>query len=270
MPAPVDRLTVVASAAMVLAGLTASPVSAQTGWPEERVIGPFVCRADFPLDEADLLVGHVRQLQHDLAADLGLPLPRQWIELYFFHDEAIYHRYLAQHFPSVPRRRALYLKSGGQGRVFAWRSSQFAIDVRHECTHALLHAALPAVPLWLDEGLAEHYENPPGHRFLRAPQFSEAVWAARLDRLGDLERLEAKHRLEDMGQAEYRDAWAWVCFLLYASPETRRQLAGYLADLAQPAPAGTLSARLQHHLPGYRQRFLRFWRAPPHPAARLE
>ena len=36
---------------------------------------------------------------------------------------------------------------------------QFEADLRHECTHALLHAALPYVPLWLDEGLASLYEE---------------------------------------------------------------------------------------------------------------
>ena len=40
----------------------------------------------------------------------------------------------------------------------AYRNPEFGNDLRHECTHALLHAVLPAVPLWLDEGLAKYFE----------------------------------------------------------------------------------------------------------------
>lgn len=258
-----------ALAALVVAGL-ARPLAGQSGWRDERLIGPFVCRADFPLAEVHTLVAHLHQLQQDLSADLGIPAPQRWIEVYLFHDRTTYDRYLARHFPAVPYRRALYLKTAGQGRVFAWRSPQFEIDVRHECTHALLHAALCAVPLWLDEGLAEHYENPPGHRFRHAPQFSEAVWAARLGTLGPLAPLEAKQRVEEMGPAQYRDAWAWVCFLLYHSPSARQQLTEYLAELAQPGPVGPLGTRLHQRMPGFEREFLRFWQAPPPSSARLE
>lgn len=254
-----------ARAALVLLAVLVRPAAAQSAWPDQRLLGPFVCRADFSLGEADVLMAHLRRLQQDLVADLGIPAPKQWIELYFFHDRGTYDRYLARYFPAVTYRRALYLKTQGQGRVFAWRSPQFEVDVRHECTHALLHAALEAVPLWLDEGLAEHYENPPGQRFRGAPQCSEVVWAARLGTLGTLASLEAKQRLEEMGPAEYRDAWAWVCFLLYHSPDTRRQLAEYLADLAQPVPTGPLSSRLPKRLPDYHHQFQRFWRGPPQP-----
>ncbi len=264
---PLAKVQAAAQAALVLVALLVRAAAGQSGWRDERLVGPFVCRADFSLVEVDALVGHLRQLQHDLSAELGIAAPKQWIELYFFHDRATYDRYLARYFPAVPYRRALYLKTGGQGRVLAWRGPQFEIDVRHECTHALLHAALGAVPLWLDEGLAEHYENPPGRRFQGAPQFSEVVWAARLGTLGSLAALEAKQRVEEMGPVQYRDAWAWVCFLLYHSPHSRRQLAEYLAELAQPAPAGPLSRRLQERLPDYQHQFQRFWRAPPQPPA---
>lgn len=264
MRLPWQTLLARAQTALVVAVLVPA-AAGQTGWRDERLLGPFVCRADFSLREVDALVSHLRQIQRDLSADLAIPTPKQWIELYLFHDRATYDRYLARYFPGVPYRRALYLKTGGQGRVFAWRSPQFEIDVRHECTHALLHAALAAVPLWLDEGLAEYYENPPGRRFHHAPQFSEVVWAARLGRLGPLVPLEAKRRVEEMGPTEYRDAWAWVCFLLYHAPSTRRHLAEYLADLAQRVPAGPLSSRLQQSLPDYQHQFQRFWRAPPEP-----
>ena len=52
------------------------------------------------------------------------------------------------------------MKGRGPGKVFAYKSKALPVDVRHEGTHGLLHAALPMVPLWLDEGLAEYFEVP--------------------------------------------------------------------------------------------------------------
>ena len=124
-------------------------------WVDSRTLGPFVCRADFHLDGSEALFADLHQLESDLVEHLGLRPARESIELYFFRDERSYRRYLARHLPQVPYRRALYVNTGGAGMVFAYRSKEFAVDVRHECTHALLHASLPMVPLWLDEGLAE-------------------------------------------------------------------------------------------------------------------
>jgi hypothetical protein len=57
--------------------------------------------------------------------------------------------------------------------VFAYRGEDFETDLRHECTHALLNAALPVVPLWLDEGLAEYFEVLPQSAIARKPASSE-------------------------------------------------------------------------------------------------
>ncbi len=231
-------------------------------WPDQRIVGPFVCRADFPLAEIDPLLGDLRRLQSDLASDLGLPPADEWIELYLFHDKPTYDRYLARYLPGVPYRRALYVKIGGQGRVFVYRGPQFEVDVRHECTHALLHAALRLVPLWLDEGLAEYYEIAREARANGNPHRNAVTWSARLAILPHLSELEKKRDLQDMGRGEYRFAWAWVHFMLHGSPETRQELVQYLGDLRAGRPPGLLSERLAPRLPNLNDRFAAYWKSP--------
>ena len=74
--------------------------------------------------------------------------------------------------------------------VYAYRHPELPIDLRHECTHALLHANLPMVPLWLDEGLAEYFEMPEAERRVRpsAPGGAQMESAARHDADGRIAR----------------------------------------------------------------------------------
>ena len=155
-----------------LAGLAAGALLADTrrwhraagaaDWADERVSGPFVCRADFRLDEYDGLFVELAQLQIDLSHALGVEPAREPVELYLFQTEQAYRTFLQVRLPQVPYRRALFVKGRGPGKVFAYKSKALPVDVRHEGTHGLLHAALPMVPLWLDEGLAEYFEVPAG------------------------------------------------------------------------------------------------------------
>ena len=138
--------------------------AAAADWTDHREVGPFVCRADFPLQGMEGLLADLDELQGDLSESLGIPPAQERIEIYLFGDESSYHRYLKTYFPQLPYRRALFAKLGGPGMVFAYRGKEFETGLRHECTHALLHAALPSVPLWLDEGLAEYFQEPRAKR----------------------------------------------------------------------------------------------------------
>ena len=156
---PWSRL-VAALGAMLLAAAAVRCPGAD--WTDTRKAGPFTCRADFSLAAHDGLLGDLAQLQTDLTRSLGIAPAGEQIEVYLFHDQATYARYLGRYLPGVPYRRALYVKGNAPGRVFAYKGEQFEMDLRHECTHALLHAALPQVPLWLDEGLAVYFQLPGG------------------------------------------------------------------------------------------------------------
>jgi hypothetical protein len=219
------------------------------------VAGPFICRAEFSLEGIEDLVEDLAQLQHDLIRALDVPPASETIHLYLFRDEQSYRQFLSLHLPDVPYRRALYVKRGGTGMVFAYRSRQFAVDVRHECTHALLHASLPMVPLWLDEGLAEYFELPPTERAFDNPHLSALRWRAYLGLDCSLEDVENIDRLSEMSGADYRDAWAWTHFMLHGPREAHVELVRFLADIRNRTPPGALSDRLRHRLPDLAGRF---------------
>jgi len=227
---------------------------AQT-WVDQRVFGPFVCRAEFPLSGIEGLMAELDQIQGDLTKYLGIRPTQESIDLYLFRDKRSYSRFLERYFPKMPHRRALYFKGRGTGMVFAYRHREFEIDVRHECTHALLHASLPVVPLWLDEGLAEYFEVPAQQRAFDNPHLTGLKWNLWFSGVPRLEDLESVGTLEDMRQAEYRSAWAWVHFMLHGSRLAHAELVGYLNDIQAHTPPGLLSQRLRRHVPGVEQRF---------------
>mgnify|MGYP001033730598 CR=1 FL=1 len=151
-----DRRLVWLSAAVTLMVAVSVPVSAQVArWPDELQAGQFLCHADFPLAAYRPLLRSMPALEEDLTRLLGLQPSREWIHVFLFHNKSTYQGYVKQYFPEAPSRQALFIKDRGLGMVFAYEGYEFEVDLRHECTHALLNAALPVTPLWLDEGLAE-------------------------------------------------------------------------------------------------------------------
>jgi hypothetical protein len=213
-------------------------------WVDQRVTGPFVTRAEFALQPYEPTLAELGQLQSDLARYVGVPASRQWIEIYLFAEKDGYADYLKRHLPGVPYRPALFVKSDGVCRVFAFRDDKLAVNLRHECTHALLHAVHPMVPLWLDEGLAEYFELPPPQRAFDNPYSKPLRWNARFRSVPRLEKLEGLGGMGDMGAAEYRYAWAWVHFMLHGSKPAHAELVGYLAAIRAQTPPGQLSTRL--------------------------
>ena len=233
---------------------------AENRWPDERAAGVFHCHADFDLQHFEHLWGEMAQLQKDLHRQLRIPPMEEPIHLFLFEDRDTYHDYLELHFPSVPYRRALYIKQRGPGMVFAHRNPEFEDDVRHESTHALLHAALPVVPLWLDEGLAEYFEAPASERAFGSPHLSRVRRAAWFGQMPKLEKLETLGELTEMGPAEYRNSWAWVHFMLHGPAEAHDELLTYLENIRSLSPPGLLSARLRRRMPDLNSRFLAHFR----------
>jgi hypothetical protein len=225
----------------------ASPAQAQ--WPAEISAGNIRCHANFELEPYQELLTEIGALQEDLSEQLGVSPARESIHLYLFHHQSVYKSYLQKYFPEVPYRRALFMKSRGPGMVFAHLNEEFAVDVRHESTHALLHATLPMVPLWLDEGLAEYFEVPREQRAYANPHLGQTKWSARLGLLSKIEQLEQLRKLNDMGRTEYRNAWAWVHFMLHGPPAAHDELMRFLADIEAHVPPGKLSDRLRRRIP---------------------
>ncbi|HND50754.1 MAG TPA: DUF1570 domain-containing protein [Pirellulaceae bacterium] len=226
-----------------------APALAAQRWFDERTIGPLSVHADYALQTHEQLLGDLGGLQSDLTRSLGVQEAREPVHLFLFQKRTTYQAYLREYFPRVPYRRALYIKERGPGMVFAFHSTELDVDLRHESTHALLHASVANVPLWLDEGLAEYFEVTPEQRASENPYLGTVRWHARFGQTPRLEDLEAITDLNRLGPTEYRHAWAWVHFLLHGPPEGRDELARYLTDLDSDSGPARLSGRLRRRWP---------------------
>lgn len=237
-----------------LAGL--HQACAEPRWVDEVAVEPFVFRSEFPLRDVDDLVRELGDLQSDLHETLGLEFRERPVEIHLFATKWSYQRYVADRVPGGEKRQALYVPGQDAGRVYAYRHRDLDTDVRHEATHALLRNALPYVPLWLDEGLAEYFEVPRAARQHNHPHRKSLQWAIRFGGKPRLETLEAKRQLLDMGGKDYRDAWGWVHFLLHGPAEAREELTAYFADIQSGREPVPLSQRLKRRLPDLEQRVL--------------
>ena len=240
--------------------LTVSTATAEPRWPEERIEGPFVYRADFSLTPKQPLLQDISELHAQIPQLLQLQPPREPVHVYLFEEQTTYQNYVRYYFPQVPSRRALFIKERGPGMVFAFDSPEMDVDLRHECTHAVLHAVLPMVPLWLDEGLAEYFEVPAPQRQLQNPHLSEIRLRLRWKRPPELRELEELQDVAQMKSEHYRDAWAWVHFLLHGPPTARDELERFLADIQSHTPPGRLGTRLTRRVPHIQQQFVQHFR----------
>jgi len=228
-----------------------NPWANTLSWEEKQSRGPFVCHAEFSLAPYQGLLEELVGLQAELVRCLGIrPADKGSIELYLFRDRDSYSRFLQKYLSNIPPRRALFCKIGnGPGCVFAYQGKNFETDVRHECTHALMHAVLNDVPLWLDEGLAEYFEVPSSQRAFDNPHQKTLRWKLRFGIAPDLAKVENKADMGQMTTADYCCAWAWMHYLLHGSREGHGELVEFLRDLDQGKQVNRFSRRLYDRQP---------------------
>jgi hypothetical protein len=200
-----------------------------------QTCGVVVVQSNFPLTEIASILEEIEQLQRDLTQYIGVPAPQEKIELCLFRNEDTYISFLREFFPKAPRdRRALYVKLDEKpGTLMVQKSKDFEIDLRHEMTHAIVHASIPRVPIWLDEGLAKYFEVPIHERASDHPYMARVRFNTKLGTVPSLERLIKLETIDDMGTKEYQDSWAWTHFLIHRSQETQQMLAAYLQMLSK-------------------------------------
>lgn len=240
--------------------MAAAPAFGEAPWIDEITAGPFTIHSEFSLRDAQPLVSQLGELNTDLHETLGLDFSDRPIHIHLFSTRWTYQRYLAARIPAAAVRQALYLPGKEAGYVYAWQQRELTTDVRHEATHALLRNALPDVPLWLDEGLAEYFEISPAARADNQPHRKSLQRSLRFGGRPDLASLEAKQTLADFEGKDYRDAWAWVQFLLHGPPEAREELTTFFSDLASGDAPIPLSQRLKQRFPDLEQRFIQYHR----------
>lgn len=216
--------------------------------------------SDMRLAKDHPLVEDLKQLRQQVAEELDLPLGTRPVTVYLFSNELTYTQYLQATFPGYPPRRAYFIQTPGKElAVYTWWGDRIQEDLRHEFTHGLLHASLEGVPLWLDEGLAEYFEVVgafPG-RINREHAQSLAVSVQNGWR-PDLDRLEMLEKVEQMKRPDYREAWAWVHYMLNSSPDTRELLLSYIHELRKTARPGPLHERLLAESPDADMRLITY------------
>ncbi|MCA8988577.1 MAG: hypothetical protein KDA78_13090, partial [Planctomycetaceae bacterium] len=162
----------------------------------------FVLHSDFKQDEQQELVSNLKQLRWQIGQTLDLELGEKKVQVYLFEDEVTYHKFLANHFPGLPPRRAYFVGTSVSLSIYTVWGERILEDLRHEFTHGVLHGALPSVPMWVDEGLAEYFESDTAPGTPRADYLSELNqllkngWRPDLNRLENLEAVGEMQRLD--------------------------------------------------------------------------
>ncbi len=232
-------------------------------WIDQRQVGPFAVAATFDLSQYEPMLAELPALERELRRVMATRPCAAPITVMLAADEPQHRAVLEARFPGLPYRRALYVKQGAQAVVFAYRQPELAVDLRHECTHALLHADLAMLPLWLDEGLAEYFEPCEGERAFGHPHAVALRRELSLGRVHSVAQLEANTKLEELSAEEYRSAWAWTHFMLHGPPEASEALWGFIAAIRKGEPPGRMSARLATRVPDLNGRFARHFRYWP-------
>ena len=217
----------------------------------QAVYGSLDLHSDVPLaGQADLFT-ELAARREELYRDLALAASNEPVEIYLFANAEAISGYRQRYCHGLSVRRAFFVQTAERLAVYAQWGERLPEDLRHETTHAFLHAVIPDLSLWLDEGLAVYYETPRGNRGLN-PQHLR--WLSGAMAGGgwhpDLVRLEQFPPATDMRQADYAEAWAWVHFLLQSRPQFADLLRRYLADVGagHGGQAEPLSARLRRTL----------------------
>lgn len=235
-----------------LAGGCAHPWTARLTLPARYslVRDQLVIHSDFPLTASHRMLTELAAVRNDLGQRLGIPISDEPIQVYLFENEDEFRGFVRLYHPEFPDRRAFFLETDTRLQIYAQWGDRLGEDLRHEVTHGYLHATVPNLPLWLDEGIAEYYEVPRGHRGLNRRNL-ECLNAAleRRQRQPDLARLEHFEPTREMSQEDYAEAWAWVYFLLETRQEHRTILREYLEDLRRFGSADPLSERLRQSVP---------------------
>jgi hypothetical protein len=213
-------------------------------------VSQFVFQADFDVPRNVPIFQELASLREQVYKDLQLPPSGTLVKVQLFEDRDRYERFMQAKYPDLPKRRAFFVAQphaigGGEDLlVYTYWGDRIQQDLRHELTHALLHSVLRDVPLWLDEGLAEYYEMPPGWNGVNPEHLKHLRGDTAPSFHADLARLEDLSEVQQMTPAEYREAWAWVHLMMRSEPGARHVLVSYLRELRANARPGPLRPRL--------------------------
>ncbi len=237
-----------AAACVLTAGCSLTTQPAAPVLPEQHLLeaGQLEIHSDFKLPQSHRLVSELVAQRRDLANLLGVEPSDEPIHVFLFEKSADYRQYMQNKHPDFPARRALFVKTDTQLKVYASWHPRVGEDLRHEVTHGYLHSAVNDIPLWLDEGLAEFFEtgrekqgSHGAHIHLLKTRLKQGKWSP------DLQRLETLDEAEAMTQMDYAESWLWVHFLLF-NPQVRDQhlIQAHLIQLRKQGSAFGIAAAI--------------------------
>ena len=215
------------------------------------VLDQLVIYSDSPLPEHHRLLEELRSQRALVSTKLGLPISDEPIHVYLFPTAEKLDTFMRVNYPAMPQRRAFFVESDTRLSIYAYWGDRVAEDLRHEVAHGYLHAAVPHLPLWLDEGLAEYFEVPRGASGMNRPHLDQLAGALSHDWRPDLQRLEQLRTTDDLTQIEYAESWAWVHFMLESSPQRLTILQSYLQALKKSQTPELISDALRRTDPAY-------------------
>jgi hypothetical protein len=182
-------------------------------------------------------------------ADFESP-SRQKFEVHLFGKKSDYARFTGNRVPNsagifIPAQRALAGFEEGQGR------SGLRQTLQHEAFHQFAWEAIsPNLPIWLDEGLAQIFEEGvwTGNQFIlgqvpprRIADLHDDMRSGRFTgfaKFMSMTREQFQSRMKDpkLGRAQYNQAWAMTHFLIFAegedkAPKYRARLLAWLRDM---------------------------------------
>lgn len=216
-------------------------------WVTQERMGKLEIFGEVQLN-ADVIQQQLESVRTELKSRLQVGGDNATVQVVVFSSRDSYRRYVGQQIPEAVNRRAIFYKNDELYQIYTFRHADLLTDLRHEYTHALLHQSLPFVPLWIDEGLAEYFEELPAARSgsgrLRAMR-----WKCRTGWKPGLADLERIPDAASMDSDDYRNSWAWIHFLLHDSEASRAQLASYLAAISAGEAPGRFSEWLNRRDP---------------------
>lgn len=207
--------------------------------------GQLVVHTNFYLPPTHPMLEDLVALRSDLLKLLRCEPGTEPIQVYLYRSPQDLARIVKQTGDPILQRRAYFIQSADELKVYASWTYDVGTDLRHELTHGYLHSVRSSIPLWLDEGLAEYFE-------VARPELGRhsdhLAHLENLRRAGQtdfrLERLEALTDPADFKQSDYALSWWWVSALL-SKPETAQILADYFQKLPTDGQVSeTLSASL--------------------------
>jgi hypothetical protein len=241
----------------------ATDLASASPWPYRTEVDRFILYSNRNLEMAPQILQEWRQLTADVEELLQVKCNLGEYHFVVFDQEETFREYFQHYFPKIPIRRALFIKHRGPGIIFTYSHNDLLLDLRHEGTHALLTESCGTLPLWLDEGLAEYFETEREKRFGGSAHLKETRWRARLGQMPDLQRLESTASMKDLNAEDYREAWAWVHFLLHRSQESRNFLVNYLSRSSSLGSDYRFYSNVSQIFSDCRQEFFAHFRSYP-------